>query len=100
MDYKKFGGGGLLGEAEPAGEAVDMHDANPSFDKIPKMVTSFNTGLARMDIFLKKAKNLKQYEFAFALANEVYKYANTTQRVELWWKSLANAYGARFVKES
>ncbi len=105
MDYKRDGGGRLMGEAEPAAaaaaaaEAVDMHDPNPTFDKIPKMVSNFNTGLQRLDIFLKKAKNLQQYQFAFALAGEVFKYANTAQRVELYWKTLANAYGARFVKE-
>lgn len=100
MDYKRLGGEGLLGEAEPAtAEAVDVHDPNPTLDKIPKMVSNFNTGLQRMDIFLKKAKNMQQYTFAFALANEVFKYANTAQRVELWWKTLASAYNTRFVKE-
>ena len=106
MDYKKFGGGGLLGEAEPVGDGgseadIDIHNITPkSLEKVPRLVQNFNNGIKVMDRFLKLAKNLRQYEFAFALANETMKYANTTQRVELWWKTLANAYGARFTKES
>ncbi len=98
MDYKRFGGEKLLGESDPL--AVDVTSAeNQTFDKIPQMIASFNTGLTRLEYFLKRAKNLQQYQFAFHLGNELLKTANTVQKVNLIWKIFADSYTSRFVKE-
>lgn len=97
---KRYLGEGLLGEVGPTDAGLDGTSLeNPTFEKIPQMISSFTTGLARLDYFLKRSKNLQQYQFAFQLGNELLKTANTVQKVSLVWKTFAEAYGTRFVKE-
>lgn len=100
MDYKRTGGSGLLGEMDnTATTAVAAAEASPSMDKIPQMITSFTTGITRLDYFLKRAKSLAQYQFAFTLGMELMKTANTVQKVNMVWKTIADAHTSRFVKE-
>jgi len=90
----------LLGEVDVTTTSnVDTHGENPSYDKIPQMISSFTTGLSRLDYYLKRAKNIPQYQFAFELANQLMKTANTVAKVQAVWKTISSAYSGRFVKE-